>query len=194
MIERGAKQQIAENHENARAEARRAGILAAAQALFMQLGLRATTMEAIAREAGVAKPTLYHYFSDKEAVYRAVVASFLVQMKAIFAAELARQGEIAEVVGAALLAKHRYVRSFLANAPYGAELYSEKSRLAGVEIAALEDWLAERLSARMQAAGRANCAELATIILGATAGLADKSPRDEQLSRRIIFVVKRLLG
>ncbi len=47
-------------------------ILAAAMKLFTQFGYRRTSMDDIAREAGVAKGTLYLYFSGKAEVFRAM--------------------------------------------------------------------------------------------------------------------------
>ena len=52
---------------------KRERILAAARELFLRQGLRATSMEAIARGAGMAKPTLYAEFADKDAVFLAIL-------------------------------------------------------------------------------------------------------------------------
>lgn len=47
-------------------------ILDGARTCFSRFGLRKTAMEDIAREAGLSRGTLYRYFPDKEALYRAV--------------------------------------------------------------------------------------------------------------------------
>lgn len=47
-------------------------ILAAARKLFLEIGLD-VTIDAIALEAGVAKSTIYSYFSDKECLLEAVI-------------------------------------------------------------------------------------------------------------------------
>ena len=54
-------------------EGKRGEILTAAGMVFGQYGLRKTTMGDLLREAGVARATLYKYFSSKEEVFRAVV-------------------------------------------------------------------------------------------------------------------------
>ena len=46
-------------------EAQREDILAAAARLFASQGFSATSMNQVAEACGVAKPTLYHYFQDK---------------------------------------------------------------------------------------------------------------------------------
>ena len=50
----------------------RGEILRAAEILFQKWGIRKTTMEDMAREAGKAKTSLYYYFPSKEAVMEAV--------------------------------------------------------------------------------------------------------------------------
>ncbi len=52
---------------------RRQAILDAALAHFLAEGFAATTLEGIARQAGVAKGTIYLYFADKQALFRALV-------------------------------------------------------------------------------------------------------------------------
>ncbi|MDQ0464773.1 AcrR family transcriptional regulator [Caulobacter ginsengisoli] len=55
-----------------RREATRGAILAAAGALFADAGFAATSVDDIARAAGVAKGAVYHHFPSKEAVFEAV--------------------------------------------------------------------------------------------------------------------------
>lgn len=52
---------------------RRADLLAAAARRFVEVGIRATTMEDIAREARAGKATLYRYFANKDAVIDALL-------------------------------------------------------------------------------------------------------------------------
>jgi len=48
-------------------------ILAAARKVFMQFGYGDASMDAIAREAGVSKPTLYTHFDGKDALFEALI-------------------------------------------------------------------------------------------------------------------------
>ena len=57
-----------EQTRSTRAEQTRAAIVEAALRLFRENGYEATTMRAIAREAGVATGNAYYYFSSKEAL------------------------------------------------------------------------------------------------------------------------------
>ncbi|MDB5971486.1 MAG: Transcriptional regulator, TetR family [Hydrocarboniphaga sp.] len=49
---------------------KRLAAIAAAKQLFVVDGLRGTSMDAIAKLAGVSKVTLYSYFADKDALFR----------------------------------------------------------------------------------------------------------------------------
>ena len=48
-------------------------ILAAAKRLFLEAGYDRTSMDAIARDAGLARQTVYNCFQNKEAVFQAVI-------------------------------------------------------------------------------------------------------------------------
>jgi AcrR family transcriptional regulator len=52
---------------------RREDLLAAAAQRFVAAGIRKTTMEDIARQAGAGKATLYRYFANKDAVVDALI-------------------------------------------------------------------------------------------------------------------------
>lgn len=54
-------------------EARRAAILNAARSVFARQGYEKTVVEDIAAQAGIAKGTIYLYFSSKEQVYLAAL-------------------------------------------------------------------------------------------------------------------------
>ena len=56
-----------------RKEARPAEVLAAALDVFVERGFAATRLDEIATRAGISKGTLYLYYENKEALFRAVV-------------------------------------------------------------------------------------------------------------------------
>jgi AcrR family transcriptional regulator len=55
-----------------RSEATTSEVLAAARKLFSEAGYSATSLDAIAAEAGLTKGAIYHHFSNKQEVFRAV--------------------------------------------------------------------------------------------------------------------------
>ena len=61
-----------------RKEARPAELAAAALGLFVEKGFAATRLEDVAARAGVSKGTLYLYFDNKEALFKAVIQDGIV--------------------------------------------------------------------------------------------------------------------
>lgn len=70
-------------HEQVR-EATRARLLAAAVRLFSRQGYSATSVRALASEAGVSLGLLYHYFPSKEAVLQALLAEGMADVQVTF--------------------------------------------------------------------------------------------------------------
>ena len=66
----------------------RAALVAAARELFARDGYAATGREAIVERAGVTRGALYHHFSDKEALFRAVFEQLEAEVMA-YSAEAA---------------------------------------------------------------------------------------------------------
>jgi len=58
-------------------DARRQAIVSSAAHLFEQQGYATATMESIARQVGLAKPTLYHYFASKDDILFAIHEEFI---------------------------------------------------------------------------------------------------------------------
>src|SRR5690242_21096584 len=60
------------NKNVARGEATRSQLLAIATRMFAERGYEDTSIEAVLREAGVSRGSLYHHFTSKEALFEAV--------------------------------------------------------------------------------------------------------------------------
>jgi AcrR family transcriptional regulator len=72
-----------------KATATRRSLVAAARGLFGERGFAATSVDEIVRAAGVTKGALYHHFTDKDDLFRAVVEDV--------------KGELTGIVGEAFL-------------------------------------------------------------------------------------------
>jgi AcrR family transcriptional regulator len=79
--------QTAETCPSDRREERRQAIIDAAAPLFAELGYTACEMERVAAELGIAKGTLYLYFSSKEELFYACVDTGMRQMQEAVAKE-----------------------------------------------------------------------------------------------------------
>src|SRR5207344_2626905 len=60
------------NKNVARGEATRGQLIAIARRMFAERGYEDTSVEAVLREAGVSRGSLYHHFASKEALFEAV--------------------------------------------------------------------------------------------------------------------------
>src|SRR5438067_11724014 len=69
-------------------------VLAAAEGAFLVHGFRAVSMDAIAREAGVSKATVYAHFANKEELFGAVIARLSERRFHGFSAEALDPGDI----------------------------------------------------------------------------------------------------
>lgn len=59
--------------KRSKSEAKNSAILAAASELFLELGFETTSMDKVAQQAEVSKQTVYSHFSNKEALFAAVI-------------------------------------------------------------------------------------------------------------------------
>jgi TetR/AcrR family transcriptional regulator, cholesterol catabolism regulator len=90
------KRDVAQRKERASYAAKREKIVKAAGSVLKQHGLGGTTVEAIAREAGLGRATIYYYFADKGAIFGEVIHGGLVEMVAALE-EVAASGDSPEV-------------------------------------------------------------------------------------------------
>src|ERR1700751_341548 len=60
------------NKNVARGEATRSHLIAIATRMFAERGYEDTSIEAVLREAGVSRGSLYHHFASQEALFEAV--------------------------------------------------------------------------------------------------------------------------
>lgn len=173
---------------------KRAEILRAARFLILKQGLRATTMEAIAAEARVAKPTLYKYYGDKSAVFEAIVTELLVELHGRFAAALAGKGDVGTRIAAALAAKYAALNEFMAGSAHAGELYDEHDRLSGPQVQVAEDESDAAVVRELRAAGVKNAEALAEVVIGGAYGIFRKAKPGTDIGGAIRLLVERVVG
>lgn len=173
-------------------ETKRDRVLDAARNLFLRNGLRGTTMEAIAREAGIAKPTLYAHFPDKDAVFVAIVEQMLAAKLAAFEAGLESDGPVEIRIGAALAAEFAVVAATVAGSPHTDELFAAHRQGAAL-FRQSDERVAARLGAELAEAGVADAPALARLLLDASFGLAQKAIGRSDLGADIRLLAARLI-
>ena len=172
---------------------KREAILAAAQTLFLKHGLRGTSMEAIAREAGIAKPTLYAYFPDKAAIFSALLEQLIATWRQDFLIALRGEGDVARRVGAALTAKYKGAMRLLAGSAHADELFGEGDRLAAGPLGALDGELAAALEAELDKAGVVRARLVTQLLLAAGYGIGHKAQSPAELGPALRLLAERLI-
>lgn len=144
----GAEARVAD-----RAGGRQEAILEAAFTVFANYGFRRTSMDDIARAAGVSRPALYRHWANKEDLFRSLVIHFTAEIEREVCAVLSRDGgDPAEVLAAAFAAKSGRLMEAIQGTPHGSELMEVGFRLSADLVepmerrleAALAAWVARR--------------------------------------------------
>lgn len=126
-------------------------ILAAALQAFAAQGYRRTSMDDIARHAGMSRPALYLHYRNKEDIFRTLVAQFCIQSVDGMEKALATPGQTPEeALAAAFRAKDGVLMDLVFTSPHGAELIEAGATLTAeimqggeaAKIGLLTRWLA----------------------------------------------------
>jgi AcrR family transcriptional regulator len=83
-------------------------ILMIAQSILSETGPKGVTLASVAGRLGMTKQSLYHYYSSKEALNRALVANLLDQEIEALLAAVAKQKSDKKVLGALIKAFHAH--------------------------------------------------------------------------------------
>jgi AcrR family transcriptional regulator len=183
---------VVESDFDTRTAEKRRRILQAAWFLVLRQGLRGMTMEALAREAGMAKATLYAQFADKDAVIAAVIDDLLVELAAAYRAGVASSGSVAERIGAALAGKYRIIVRALEGSPHADELFNEHHRYAE-RFRALDTSVQDEIAAELTRAGAEDAARLTRTVLAAASGIARQLSDMKEVDHAIRLMCLRMI-
>ncbi|UWQ82314.1 TetR/AcrR family transcriptional regulator [Leisingera caerulea] len=113
-------------------------ILGAAWAAFSTYGFRKTSMDDIAKGAGMSRPALYLHFKNKEAIFRALVAAYYGNAAENVRVGLASEGTLSDRLLAAFRGQGGEAIETMMASPHGMELFEVTKHVAGEEIEAGE--------------------------------------------------------
>lgn len=167
--------------------------LEAAQHLFLRDGVRATTMEAIAREAGIAKQTLYAQFPDKPAVLEAVIESIIDALCGAVDLGLDGDDPVADRVGRALAGKFIAIHRLVGVSPHADEMFSEHARLAH-KFKAADEATETQIADALGAAGISDARLLARQLIAASYGIGRKIADEDEIAAAILSLCTALVG
>ena len=174
-------------------------ILDGALVQFNQYGFRKTSLEDIARAVGISRTSLYSYFSNKDAIFRAVAKEVHERALAEAQSVLNGDGSIAERIEAALLARHAPFHAMQATSQHGTELHDEYSKLCGNIVVNSQTRFEALLVGAIKRAARAGTidvkragatsAEIASALNLAAAGQKRGAEDPAEFTRRIKCLV-----
>jgi AcrR family transcriptional regulator len=151
-------------------------------------------MERIAAEAGVARATVYAYFTDKEHAFLHVSQRLAQRLAAAVAAALAGPEPPAVRIRNAVLGKYELIFAVARLSPHAADLLAAKDRLAGPVFAGAEARILAAVETEIAALGLAGPAEMTATLFSAAKGVADAAPDLTALRSRLTRLVDALLA
>jgi AcrR family transcriptional regulator len=153
-------------------------ILGAAWMAFSRYGFRKTSMDDIAKGAGMSRPAVYLHFKNKEAIFRALVAKYYSTARADIRAALATEEPVAGRLLSAFQAQGGEAMEAMLSSPHGLEVFEAGMSVASEAIEEGEaslrciyaQWLqAEAAAGRVALAG--DPAEIARTFCAAMKGI-----------------------
>ena len=123
-------------------------ILTAALTLFGRHGFQRTSMADIAREAGIARATLYLRFSEKGALFEALAALLVDEALARAEAAWVPGAPLSANIAETLLAKDLGFFRIINGTPHGAELLGLDAGMTAAHVARLDAGFAALLARR----------------------------------------------
>ena len=182
------------------ADPRQKAILKAAFAAFSAYGFRKTSMDDIARGAGMSRPALYLHYRNKEDIFRSLAQFYYDDAVDSVRAALARDLPLPERLAGAFAAQGGAIIGAMLTSPHGRELL-ETSNATAADIAEagearLRAVYAEWLD-RMAAAGavrlNVTAQDAAAAMTAALHGIKGKAP-DHASYARDVATLGRMLG
>ncbi len=158
--------------------ARRAAILAAATAVFLRYGFKKTSMDDLARAAGLSRQGLYLHYKTKDALFKAAVVHLIETSRAEARAALAGDDDIEARLLAGFAAMHGHAIG-QPGAEHMAELLVTTQQLVGPVFTEMEEGFIADLTRTLRSAGVAaawkdigvSAKELAELLYSASYGI-----------------------
>jgi AcrR family transcriptional regulator len=180
------------------ANARYKRAIRTAEELFKKVGFRGVTMELVAREANVAKATLYSYFKNKDDLFLAVCARMARILRESVQQALVKPGASLDArLADAVIAKHRPIFALVRVSAHAAELFSYTHSMAGEIFADLDAAILEMLRAAMAGDPEfaPNAKQLARALYFGSADLARRSETAAEMEAELnAFATTHLAG
>lgn len=181
-----------------------AAILDAAFQTFFHYGIKRTTMDDIARAAGMSRPALYLVYKNKSDIYRACVLAMTDQLKERLAAIPHATGSVEErimaVIDAGIVEPHRSIGA----SAHAEELFALKSDVAADLFRAWMGLIEESIAGILAQAAEAGAVtldregpdakEIAAMVTDAAEGFKLRMTDPDLLAQRLAGFIRLLIG
>ncbi|HSX96459.1 MAG TPA: helix-turn-helix domain-containing protein [Streptomyces sp.] len=137
-------------------------ILDTALTVFSQYGYAKTTMQDVARAAGMSRAGLYLHFASKEDLFRAGSRRAHSRALGHVDAALAERGDVLSRVDAAMAAYFEELMAQISSSVHGRELFDASLTVTGDIVSEANAALAARLASALDAAATAGEAQFST--------------------------------
>ncbi|WP_171178377.1 TetR/AcrR family transcriptional regulator [Ruegeria sp. HKCCD8929] len=167
-------------------------ILMSAWQAFAAYGFRKTSMDDIARGAGMSRPAVYLHYKNKEAIFRSLAQHYYDMAAADVAEALGGEGTIRDLIARAFSAQGGDVMAAMLSSPHGMELLdasnATSSDISDAGEARLRDlyadWLErEAAQGRVRLTGEAQ--DVAATITAALKGIKAAVPSYDDYTTRV---------
>jgi AcrR family transcriptional regulator len=169
-------------------------ILDAAQSLFVRYGVKRTSIDEVAREAGIAKGTVYLSFKSKAELFAAIAdrlcASTLADVQRIALEAMPLTTRLVGILDRYIGATHRLV----AQSPHIAELTASKETLSAAAFDALDRRIRSLLSVLLGEAGIARDGAADMFLAAGNGTLYTGDDAEQPYRARLAMMVDTLLA
>ncbi|WP_170422618.1 TetR/AcrR family transcriptional regulator [Ruegeria arenilitoris] len=173
-------------------DTRQKAILDSAFQAFATYGFRKTSMDDIARGAGMSRPAVYLHFRNKEAIVAKLTELYYTTKHAAVAQALSTSGSVSEILKRAIAAQTEGMATILASS-HGLEMLDTSKSMSGEIISKGEEELARLYAgwlSREEKAGRvhlhADAAETGKLITTTLKGLKVSAIGAEEYEARTV--------
>jgi AcrR family transcriptional regulator len=178
----------------------RAGhILDSALTVFRQYGYAKTTMQDIARAAGMSRAALYLHFAGKEELFRAGSRRAHSRALGLVDASLAEKGDVLSRIDTAMTAYFTELTAQISSSAHGGELFDATHTITEDVVGEARTALVARLTVALEEAAEAGevrfaavdttAEDLALLLLSVMDGLKNTSPDPAvRHERRTLFL------
>jgi TetR/AcrR family transcriptional regulator len=167
-------------------------ILGAAYRCFSRHGVRRTTMEDIAGEAGLSRPALYQYVTNKQDAFRRLAQRLFAQALTDARTAAATPVPVEQRLYQVLETKLELTLRLFHDSPHAAELLDEGTRLTGDLVAAYTAELVEVVAATLREPLGPDARDVAEVAVALVRGL-EADLTDPETPRRRLRLGVRLL-